>query len=141
MHRIGRIIELKGPHAIVSFTRHEACGDCKACSVDEGQEGIAEVINTINAPVGALVELEMQDKDVLKAAYIVYMQPLLALLAGIGLTYLLANTIVPMVNPEPVAIGVGALCMAGTYIGLRQWEKRATKAERYMAKAVKQLEE
>lgn len=126
---------------MVSFTRHEACGDCNACGVDDGLEGIAEVVNAVNAPLGALVELEMQDGDVLKAAYIVYMQPLLALLAGIGLTYLTVDNFFPKVNPEPLAIGVGAICMAGTYVGLRLWEKRASKAERYMAKAVKQIEE
>ncbi len=141
MHRIGRIIELKGPHAIVTFTRHEACGDCQVCNVDEGQEGIAEVINAINAPLGALVELEMQDKDVLKAAYIVYLQPLLALLLGLGITYAGVHFLWPSINPEPFAILVGALCMAGTYYGLRRWEKRATQAERYMARAIKQIEE
>lgn len=141
MHRIGRIIEIKGGHAVVTFTRHESCGDCQGCSVDEGQEGIAEVINVVNAPVGALVELEMADGDVLKAAYIVYLQPLIALLLGLGITYAGVHWLLPSINPEPAAIVVGVLCMSGTYLALRQWEKRATQAERYMARAIKQIKE
>lgn len=141
MHRIGRIVETKGTHAMVTFTRHDMCGDCQVCATDEGQEGIAEVINAINAPLGSLVELELADKDVLKAAYIVYLQPLLAFLAGLGIAYYSVLTWFKQLNPEPVAITAGVLCMAATYYGLRQWEKRATKADRYVARVVRQIEE
>lgn len=69
--------------AEVKITRSSACGDnCASCGLCPGQSSIINAINDINASVGDTVVITMSDKKVLGAAFLVYIVPLIMLIAG-----------------------------------------------------------
>lgn len=71
--------------ARVVFDRRSACDKCKMCLTASGDKMkvYVEVKNTLQAKVGDKVGVAMNDKFVLKAAFIVYIIPVI--LVGIGL--------------------------------------------------------
>ncbi|MCG4723017.1 SoxR reducing system RseC family protein, partial [Alistipes putredinis] len=73
-----------------------SCGKC-ASSTDK-KDIVVEVDNTIGAKVGDYVELNMDSINVIKAASIVYIIPLVALLGGTVISYSILNLINISVN-------------------------------------------
>lgn len=58
------------------------CGKCATTNSAESKEILVEVDNTIGAKVGDHVEVSMDNMNVLKAAVMAYIIPLIALLVG-----------------------------------------------------------
>ncbi|MBP5405213.1 MAG: SoxR reducing system RseC family protein [Clostridia bacterium] len=71
--------------ARVVFDRRSACDKCKMCLTASGDKMkvYVEVKNTLQAKAGDRVGVAMNDKFVLKAAFIVYIIPVV--LVGVGL--------------------------------------------------------
>lgn len=91
MQVVGRVIETKNNLAYVTLLRTSACGgNCKACgSSCETIDHKIEVINSIDAKVGEIVEVSMDEKNGLKASAIIYIIPLLGFLISIVVGYML----------------------------------------------------
>jgi sigma-E factor negative regulatory protein RseC len=141
MHRIGQITEIRGDRATIALRKHAACGDCGACQIgEENMEMTTEAINDIQAPVGAFVEIDMADQDVLKAAFIVYLLPLMVMLSGIAVTFFLVNSFAPQLNPEILGISVGVIGMILTYLVIRLVEDKTKVTDKYMAHVVKRID-
>lgn len=78
--QIGIVVETKGQMAIVRAQRH---GDCKDCGLCPGQDAMmVEARNPVNAKVGQRVAFEIRQTNMLQAAFVVYLLPLLAALIG-----------------------------------------------------------
>lgn len=138
MNRMGQITKIEGDIAIVSFKKHASCGDCGGCHHGEDDvESTAEVLNKINAPLGSFVEIELPDRDVLKAAFYVYLLPLIVMLVAMGATFLAITVFLPRLNPELISAGVGIGAMFLTYVGMRYWETKSSDTEHYMPHVVK----
>lgn len=89
MLNFGVVEAVHGSRATVAITRHTACGECGACQMGkENMERKVEANNTIGAKIGDRVTMSMSEDKVLKAAFIVYIVPLIVLIAGIFLTKL-----------------------------------------------------
>jgi sigma-E factor negative regulatory protein RseC len=84
----GIVIELIGEMAKVKTSRHNDCENCGACP---GNSFVLEVRNSIGAKIGQHVIVEVQEIGMLKAAFIVYVLPLLAIFAGAVGGYYLAE--------------------------------------------------
>ena len=77
----GIVIELRGEMARVKTSRHNDCEDCGACP---GNSAIVlDACNPVCAKVGQRVVIEIQEINMLKAAFVVYMLPLIAAFAGV----------------------------------------------------------
>ena len=91
MQVIGKVLSTSGNKAFVSLVRTSACGgNCKACG--GGCETVAhtiEVMNSIDAKAGEMVEVVMDDSLGLKASAILYAIPFLGFVIGILLGYVL----------------------------------------------------
>jgi len=74
------------------------------------------------AEVGNRVLIEMEKTSFFKAVIIVYFLPLLALLGGIGLVYLLNEIFTFSGGPDLWAIGVGFVFFGLTYVVIRRME-------------------
>lgn len=85
----GIVIELTGEMARVKTSRHNDCENCGACP---GNSAIVlDVRNPVGAKVGQHVIVEVQEVGMLKAAFIVYVLPLLAIFAGAAMGYFLSD--------------------------------------------------
>ena len=94
MNQQGFIMEIVDDRtAKLKMQRHSACAACGKCATTnsaESKEILVEVDNTIGAKVGDHVEVSMDNMNVLKAAVMAYIIPLIALLVGtIGTYYIL----------------------------------------------------
>ncbi len=85
MTEIGQVVKIKGSKATVEFDRKSACDSCHMCAVTKDGMKVKTVLkNSLDVNVGDYVEVEMGDKFVLTAAFIVYIIPLILVGVGIG---------------------------------------------------------
>ncbi|MBS3949289.1 MAG: SoxR reducing system RseC family protein [Peptococcaceae bacterium] len=84
MRQFGEIVELRGDIAQVRVVQHSACANChQKCGLAHEMKDIyVEAKNIIHAKPGEKVTLELQDTDVLTAAFLVYVAPLIFLFTG-----------------------------------------------------------
>lgn len=133
MNEQGYIVEIvDSVTAKLKLKRHSACASCGKCATtSESKDIIVEVDNTIGAKVGDRVEVNMETVNVLKAAFIAYTIPLIALLIGtIGtfniLTYLKLN------NVEIISGGVGLIFTLLSFLILKKNDRRFRDSKEYI---------
>lgn len=85
----GIVLEVHGLMAKVKTSRHNDCENCGACPGNSAL--VLEARNTLDAKPGDRVLVEVQEVNMLKAAFIVYMLPLLAILIGAVIGNVLAE--------------------------------------------------
>lgn len=76
----GVVIEVSGTMAKVKANRHGDCKNCGACPGDNAT--VLDAQNPIGAVPGQRVIFELEEANMLKAAFIVYILPLIAILVG-----------------------------------------------------------
>lgn len=76
----GIVLEIVGSIAKVKVGRHGECKNCGACPGDNAM--VIDAKNPIGAKPGQRVAFEMQETNMLMAAFIVYIMPLFAILLG-----------------------------------------------------------
>lgn len=76
----GVVIEVSGNIAKVKSNRHGECKNCGACPGDNAT--VLEVQNQLGAKPGQRVVFEIQETNMLKAAFVVYILPLIAIFIG-----------------------------------------------------------
>ncbi len=120
MDEMGYVIDQHDEYVVVNIKRKSACGSCKACELGKSNmdEINVDVKNSLGAAKGDYVRIQMQTPDILKAAFLVYMIPLLALLSGITAAYLLAQTIEGIT--ELHMLGAGAVLMLLSLLYVRK---------------------
>lgn len=83
MRQTGIVEEVRGNTATVKIIRSSACGEnCASCGLCQNKEMLAEAKNTANAAAGDTVIIETADNRVMGAAFLAYILPLIAMLAG-----------------------------------------------------------
>lgn len=85
----GIVLEIHGLVAKVKTSRHNDCENCGACPGNSAL--VLEARNMLGAKPGDRVLIEVQEVNMLKAAFIVYMLPLLAIFIGAVIGNLLAE--------------------------------------------------
>ena len=83
MEQTGIVEECIAGMAKVKITRSSACGEsCAACGMCPGKETVIEAKNDCGAVKGDTVLLNMSSGKVLNAAFLVYIVPVVLLVAG-----------------------------------------------------------
>lgn len=100
-----------------------------------------DALNEINAEIGDRVEIELSDEKVLKAAFIVYIIPLVALFIGIGGTQAVLQSVSSTKNVEVYGVIVGILLMALSFLVIRQKDQARREGGKYEVTITKILEE
>jgi len=121
--RTGVVRAIQGRMALVVTRMEPECESCKAkeaCSTFGGGGANAEITarNTAGAEVGDIVTISMAGSSLVKVSFLVYMLPILALIAGIVLGHWL-SMVIP-VN-ENILVGVlGLFGFSGTFVWLKK---------------------
>lgn len=82
-------MEVSNGMAKVQASRHSDCENCGSCPGNNAI--VVDALNPIGAQRGQRVAIEVKQVNMLKAAFIVYMLPLIAAVAGVVAGTYLAN--------------------------------------------------
>lgn len=76
------VLAVDGAVAKIKVARHLSCENCGACPGSAAM--VIDALNHVNARPGQKVLVSMKEVNMVKAAFIVYILPLLALFAGMA---------------------------------------------------------
>lgn len=100
--------------AKVKMSRHNDCDNCGACPGNSAMVLMAR--NPLGAKPGQLVAIEIKEVNMLKAAFIVYMQPLVAAFLGTVAGWWLAERFAFAVLTAQILGGVLGFALALGYV-------------------------
>lgn len=122
----GMVKKTMGDKAWVVTTRSEMCEACAsqgACKVlGGGKEMEVEAINAAKARPGDQVLLTLEDQSLVKLSFLVYMFPILALIAGAAL----GQKVAPLagLNSELSSFGLGSIFFGLAFLIVRKKDKK-----------------
>lgn len=121
MEIIGTVIATDGEEATVSVKRVSACGEnCANCKgACETTKTTATVKNTADARVGDIVKIESESADVLRAAVVLYIVPVVV-------TILIAAFVYGFGFSELYVFIFSAAGFFASFIGIKFFEKKIT---------------
>lgn len=134
MNQTGIVIDTHGDIAKVKLQKHSACGDCGACQ--HGVENMVidiEALNEIHAETGDFVTVDLETANVLGAAFIVYVIPLVMFLVSMFLTKTFMEINAINYNVELVSALMGFVAMAITFMIIKQNETRFHRSKKYLS--------
>jgi sigma-E factor negative regulatory protein RseC len=91
-----------------------------------GKEMEVEAINTAQAKPGDQVLLTLEDQSLIKLSFLVYMFPILALIAGAALGQKVGSLL--SINQELTSFGLGAVAFGLAFLILRKKDKKLEQA-------------
>ncbi|MGL6107044.1 SoxR reducing system RseC family protein [Romboutsia sp.] len=141
MEQQGYIVEIVDSNtAKLKIQRHSACASCGKCATtSEKKDVIVEVDNTIGAKVGDRVAVNMESVNVLKAAAIVYILPLIGLLGGTIITYYVLSAIGSVNNIEIISGAVGGILTVVSFLILKLNDNKFRDSREYIPIVTKVL--
>jgi sigma-E factor negative regulatory protein RseC len=139
MIETGQVVRIKGRQVVVRIQRKEACAHCGMCQ-DAGKGMEITLDNPLGAVAGDRVEVSMGDRMVWKASVIVYAIPLLFLLAGAALGYVLSPLLGAADRDLTAALcGIGSTALS--YILVRSIDKKVSDKQGYRPRITRILDE
>lgn len=115
---------------------------CKACAARDGchtlgggKEMEAEAVNTVGAKVGDEVIISFENASLVKASFLVYIVPILGLIAGA----VIGQEIAPDygLNPSGLSAVIGFLFFFLVFMGVRQIGNRWANEEKYRPRVIR----
>ncbi|MGQ9632059.1 MAG: SoxR reducing system RseC family protein [bacterium] len=130
---VGRVVEVRGDLARVEFNRRGACGNCSICTplIGDMSKVAALASNPIGARVGDSVEVELTQGNIVAAAFIVYILPLIALFFGFGFGKWWAERVWGMASGQNAGLLLAAALFALAFFGIWLLNKRYASSKRY----------
>ena len=118
----GLIIEISDNNiAKVKVGRHNECKNCGACPGDNSL--VIEAKNPIGAKVGQRISFQMKDTNMLMAAFVVYIVPLIAVVIGVLVGQIIAKKFGYSVRG--FQIGGGIITFILSLINIKKFDKFA----------------
>ena len=128
MKERARVIKNKNGQSLVQIIRTSACSHCdEKCMLADDSHEVEEMEVLVNDPIGAevgsMVELEMGTKPILFSAFIVYLLPLVAIIAG----YFAGSSVLNIffANSEIAGILGSIISFFLSFLILRAFDKKA----------------
>ncbi len=135
----GTVQEIKKKYAVIRVQKSSACDQCSSrgsCDIS-GKEMIMEVINELNAKAGDIVEISMPEGTLMKASFLVYFLPVIALLIGAFSGNALSGAL--NVGPAPASILGGFLLMGIVFYFLMRRSRSSEYRARYLPRMTRIL--
>lgn len=122
----GLIIEVIDDVAKIKVGRHNDCKNCGACPGSDSM--IMSASNKIGARPGQRVIFEVKEKNILRAAFIVFILPLIALFIGVILGGIIGERI--GFNGHMLQIIGGIVAFALAIIFVKFFDKATTASDK-----------
>lgn len=132
----GIVIARDGPIARVKASRHSDCDNCGACPGDSAM--VLDASNPLDAGVGQKVLLKVPEAGMLKAAFIVYVMPLLVTAFGAFIGGLTADRYAPGMFTTAQVIG-GFVFFTFSLFAVLRYDRRSKKQSSMLPVIVKIL--
>lgn len=117
----GQVVDIQGGVAHVKFVRTSACGKCHACGMLSTQnEIVVQVDNDSHAAVGDLVAVSIRMKKAMRASVLAYVFPLVMLILGVLVGWLLSAQWHVFANPD-TTMALCAIVFAVLSFFLLKW--------------------
>ncbi|NLJ84512.1 MAG: SoxR reducing system RseC family protein [Halanaerobiaceae bacterium] len=131
MEEIGLVLENIGEEALVKITRHSLCSRCKnkcqlAGNTHESAEMQISVKNPIGASKGDRVRIEMGEQSLVIASMIIYLIPLISLIAG----YFAGINLFPAAG-EGAGVGAAIFFLALSFVLVNRIDKFLGRNQKY----------
>ena len=137
--KTGIVKAIRGSMAVAVTKREDACEHCTAkdsCEMFGGTGANAEVeaLNTAGAEVGDIVTISLNSSAVLKGAFFIYMVPIVGLVGGIVLGFVLAN-VLPF--KQEIVVGVTAgVALVISFLWLRKKAKKLARTREFVPEII-----
>lgn len=135
MLETGYVQETHNDMAKVKMRRTSACSSCGKCGLfasGSPDEVLVLARNDQGALPGDWVRVEMDPHNVLLAAFIVYIVPLVFAGLGYPVGFLVSRGASLVVRPEVAGIVCSILFFFMSYVVIRLYDRRALAARRFM---------
>ena len=145
IEEIGTVVELKGKHTVLVMCKKSSlCENCASegnCTIgDDSRTRLIEVGNPIGAQVGDRVRIVTSTQSFLTSSFLLYIVPLIALVAGAIAGKLVGENMSTGLDPNILSAIFGVFFMIGSFVILRVGSK-ALNSEDYRPKVVEVLQE
>lgn len=129
MYKFGTVLSTSDNQVKVAIKRSSTCGDkCGSCSGKCDQlEKIVALENTQNFQPGQNVSVEIDDSKVLKAAFLVYIFPLIMLIIGVFIGSTIYSMLQLSMNSELFNLMIGILMMALAFTFVKYVDNKKSK--------------
>ncbi|MEJ8554886.1 SoxR reducing system RseC family protein [Tepidibacter sp. Z1-5] len=133
MRQTGVVVSTNENIAILKMQRHSACGSCGGCGMgsENSKNMQIQAVNRIGATKGDFVEVDISTPNVLKAAAIAYVIPLMVLFVGIVISSKVLTAINYRSNVETMSAIIGAFLMSIAFMIIKKNEPKFKKSEEY----------
>ena len=127
----GIVEEIRRTTAVIKVEKSASCKHCSekdSCSVSDRNMRI-EVKNSLNAKEGDRVEVSVPEGTFIKLSLMVYIFPIVALMAGA----FLGNFLSAQLNTDPsvTAAVTGAIFLAASFLGLKIYDRKKAIGDTY----------
>ncbi len=126
MREEGTVVEVSGSIARIEIEAKPHCSHCKICDVGREGERILETENTVGASPGDKVILEVPPGQIIKTSLVVYGVPLLGLVGGVALGYLVAGPLGIPGKKDLLGIILAAAGLAAALALVALYDRRLT---------------
>ena len=133
MRQTGVVVSTNENTAILKMQRHSACGSCGGCGMgsEDSKNMQIQAVNRIGATEGDFVEVDVSTPNVLKAAAIAYVIPLMVLFVGIVISNKVLTILNYSSNVETMSAIIGVFLMSIVFIIIKKNEPKFKKSEEY----------
>ena len=136
----GIIEDVSGRKTLVRIKKSSACATCESrsdCGVDSGKNMVVEVANNLGGGKGDHVELSVPSGAFLKLSLLVYILPVIALIAGAFAGGALAGVLHMPLSLASV-IG-GFLAMGVTFYALKRFDRSSRASSKFQPRMTRIL--
>jgi sigma-E factor negative regulatory protein RseC len=123
----------------VSLEPSEACGRCGACHRDQAGSASIEAVDAFGAKQGDTVEIEISTQGVVAASFVVYLLPVVFLIAGYGIGSMTAAFAPLPFSGEAAGIAGAVLFFAVSFIVIRWYDRGVSRRGTLRAAVTKVL--
>jgi len=132
MERLGMVVKTENNLAKITLQRHSSCAECGGCGAGQEKQKkiLIDAVNELNAKVGDLVMVQVPDHNVLFAAFLAYVVPLICLFVG----YLLGVKIgfyFEVANSQMFGIAGAFSLLILSFVGLKIFNPRFSSSKRF----------